>query len=1119
MTSRSTSAHGRSRGRASTRSAVLVLSLLAGTAAIPALAADSDTPQPTTAAVASDFDNQLGCAGDWAPDCDQAQMQLRSDGTWALTARLKAGTYQYKAALDRSWAVNYGQNAAPGGANIPLTVPAGGAEVTFVYDPVTHWITDTLSTTLITALGTFQSELGCTTDGAADCLASWLTDPDGDGIATFTTTKLPAGTYTARPGLGLPAQPTGEPTSFTVAADGAETTFGYSTASTTMSVYPGKPKPSLAPRSGYWLAPDLIAWDTTDHRAGTTYQLATAPDGGLAAGGTGINGGTTIALQYDPKGLPQVLKAKYPHLADLGALRVPAAHAARARDLVKGQSAIAALGSDGQLTDATGLQTAGVLDALYADKAERAALGPVFHAGRPTLSLWAPTAQAVNVELYDTPTSTTARTVPLTLDRATGVWSVRGAKDWKNLYYRYQIKVWTPATQKTVTNTVTDPYSLSLSANSTRSQIADLADRATLPAGWDTSRSPKALPLEKQQIQEIHIRDFSSADTSLPADRRGTYLAFADPRSLGMKHLKDLKAAGVTTIQLLPAFDFAGTAEPRADQAAPVCDLDAMAPDSPEQQACVATTQARDAYNWGYNPFHFTVPEGAYATTPNGTDRIVQFRQMVKAVHDAGLNVVMDVVYNHTAAAGQDAASVLDRIVPGYYQRLDATGTVTRDSCCADTAPENAMMNKLVVDSVTTWAKHYRIDGFRFDLMGLDPKQTMLDVKSSLATLTPGRDGINGRASLLYGEGWDYGIVANDARFTQATQKNMAGTGIGTFNDRLRDGARGGGISDADPRRQGFASGLYTAPNGADVNGTSEQQKTRLLHGMDLVKIGLTGNLARYTFTTSDGTRRTGAQIDYNGQPAGYTATPAEAVNYVEAHDNLALFDALAYKLAPDTTSAARARLQALALATSTLSQSPSMAQGGTDLLRSKSLDHNSYDSGDWFNAIQWDCRNGNGFGHGLPLAESNNAQWPLAKPLLADPKLRPGCAQTSATTTQFQQYLRIKQSTPLFSLATADAVSKRLTFPLSGTAAEKPGVITQHLDGRGLDTYRSVTVVYNATPIAQTQTMKNLTGTRQALHPVQSDGSDPVVKQAAFDRATGTFTVPAHTVAVFIQH
>ncbi|MER7780354.1 pullulanase-type alpha-1,6-glucosidase [Streptomyces sp. NPDC096191] len=1112
MTHRSPSPRRRRTGRATGLGLVIAL----GAASMPALAAEEDPAPATAVAVASDFDSQLGCAADWAPDCDQAQMQRRADGTWTLTARLTAGTYSYKAALDRSWAVNYGLNATAGGANIPLTVPDGGAEVTFVYDPVTHWITDTLSTTLATAVGDFQDELGCSQDGATDCLTSWMTDPDGDGIATFTTTDLPAGTYHARPGLGLPVSPAGDPVPFTVAADHATTTFSYSASSKILSVYKGPAKPSLAPRAAHWLAPDLIAWDLGAAPAGRTYQLAAAPGGGLAAGGTGITGGTTIPLTYDPEGLPRSVKAKYPHLAHLRALRVPRQWAAKARDLLKGQVAVAALDTDNTLTAATGLQTQGVLDALYAATATKAELGPVFHGSRPTLSVWAPTATAVSIELYDSASSATPRLVTLTPNRTTGVWSVRGDSSWKGKYYRYQVKVWAPGAQKIVTNQVTDPYSLSLSADSRRSQIVDLTDRSTAPKGWQTSRSPRAPKPTQEQIQEIHIRDFSVADENLPADRRGTYLAFTDPKSGGMRHLKDLVDSGVTTVQLLPAFDFAGTPEVRADQANPDCDLTAMASDSPAQQECVAAGQARDGYNWGYNPYHFTVPEGAYATRPDGSDRIVQFRQMVQALHDAGLRVVMDVVYNHTAAAGQDPNSVLDRIVPGYYQRLDATGTVTRDSCCADTAPEYVMMNKLVVDSVTTWAKHYRIDGFRFDLMGLDPKQTMLDVKSSLSKLH--RDGIDGKTSLLYGEGWDYGVVAGDARFEQATQKNMAGTGIGTFNDRLRDGVRGGGISDADPRRQGFASGLFTDPNGADVNGTAAQQRTRLLKDMDLVKLGLAGNLADYTFTTSDGTRRTGAQIDYNGHPAGYTAAPTEAVNYVEAHDNHALYDALAYKLPATTTPTERARVQALALATTTLSQSPSMAQGGTDLLRSKSLDHNSYDSGDWFNAIQWDCRNSNGFGRGLPLAESNSAQWPLAKPLLADPALTPGCTQIKAASAQYRQFLAIKHSTPLFSLGTAQAVQKRLTFPLSGTRGEIPGLITQHLDGRGLNTYRSVTVVYNATDAAQRQTLPSLVGTRQALHPAQSRGHDAVVKRSVFDRRTGTFTVPAHSVAVFVQ-
>ncbi|WUH64457.1 pullulanase-type alpha-1,6-glucosidase [Streptomyces sp. NBC_00441] len=1045
-------------------------------------------------------------------------MRHRPDGAWSLTARLTTGTYSYKAALDKSWAVNYGLNAALGGANVPLTVPAGGADVTFVYDPVTHWVTDTLSTDLVTAVGDFQSELGCGQDEDPDCLASWLTDPDGDGIATFTTTALPAGTYRARPALGLPATANGDTTSFTVVADSAPTTFSYSTSSKVLDVYRGPAKPSLALRSAYWLAPDLIAWDLEDAPATRTYQLAAAPGGGLAAGGTGITGGTVIPLTYDPRGLPQHTKTAYPHLAGLGALRVPAKWAAKARELLKGQTAVAALDTDGNLTTATGLQTQGVLDALYAKKAGKAELGPVFHAGRPTLSLWAPTATDVSVELYDTATSTTPRLIALRLDRETGVWSVRGDRTWKGKYYRYQVEVWAPTAQKTVTNQVTDPYSLSLSTDSRRSQIVNLADNSTAPRGWDHTRSPKAVAPAREQIQEIHIRDFSATDTNLPADQRGTYLAFTDPRSGGMKHLKDLVDSGVTTVQLLPAFDFAGTAEARTDQATPACDLPSMAPDSPAQQECVAATQARDAYNWGYNPLHFTVPEGAYATRPDGSDRIVQFRQMVQALHKAGLRVVMDVVYNHTAAAGQDPNSVLDKIVPGYYQRLDATGTVTRDSCCADTAPEYAMMNKLVVDSVTTWAKQYRIDGFRFDLMGLDPKQTMLDVKSSLAKLTPGRDSIVGKHTSLYGEGWDYGVVQGDARFEQATQKNMAGTGIGTFNDRLRDGVRGGGISDADPRRQGFGSGLFTDPNGADVNGTPQQQKARLLNDMDLVKLGLAGNLADYTFTTSDGTRRPGSRIDYNGNPAGYTAAPAEAVNYVEAHDNHTLYDAFAYKLPTDTSPADRARAQALALATTTLSQSPSMAQGGTDLLRSKSLDHNSYDSGDWFNTIQWDCHMGNGFGHGLPLAESNSAQWPLAAPLLANPDLRPGCSEINAAGAQYRQFLEIKRSTPLFSLATAKEVQRRLSFPLSGTSAEIPGVITQHLDGHGLGTYKSVTVIYNATATTQQQKLKTLAGTAQTLHPAQKYGTDTTVKKSGFNPASGTFTIPARTVAVFVQ-
>jgi len=1103
--------------------ALLLLVPLLGTAASGAQADD----QPSTVAVAGDFDRLLGCAGDWAPDCDQAQLSRRgNDGIWALTAHLPAGDYSYKAALERSWDVSYGRHAALGGANIPLTVPAGGASVTFLYDEVTHWITDTISEPVATAAGDFQSELGCPSDWSPDCLRSWLEDPDGDGTYTFSSTAIPAGDYQVKATLGMSwdvsygADGTagGANIPFAVAKDGALTTFSFDSATHTLTVYAGAARPSLSIRKAYWLTPEIIAWNLGANPADRTYQLAASPEGELSADANGISGGTVIPLTYDPAGLPSALKAKYPDLAALDVLRVPAAGADRAAELLRGQVAVAALDQDGTLTTATGLQTAGVLDSLYADPARSAKLGPVFSGTTPKLSVWAPTAQTVALELYATSAGTTATLVPMRRDDVTGVWSVTGHRGWKNQFYRYRVTVFVPTELKVLTSSVTDPYSLALSADSKLSQIVDLADRDLAPRGWTGSVAPTAITSTQQEIQELQINDFSAADSTVPATDRGTYLAFTQPTSAGMKHLRELARSGVTTVHLLPAFDFAGIPENRTDQAQPPCDLTSFAADSDQQQACIAKTQSTDDYNWGYNPLHYTVPEGSYSTQPDGAARTLQFRRMVQAIHDAGLRVVLDVVYNHTAASGQDPNSVLDQIVPGYYQRLSSSGTVTTDSCCADTAPEHAMMNKLVVDSVTTWARQYRIDGFRFDLMGLDPKQTMLDVQASLNRLTPRRDGVNGKNVYLYGEGWNFGVVADNARFVQATQANLAGTGIGTFNDRLRDAVRGGGPFDTDPRVQGFGSGLLTAPNGDAVNGTTAEQKATLLHEMDLIQVGLTGNLKDYTFTGSAGKPVTGAGLDYNGQPAGYTAAPGEGVSYVDAHDNLDLFDAFVYKLPTSTPMAARGRLQALALATAALAQGPGFVQAGSDLLRSKSLDGNSYDSGDWFNAIHWDCRTGNGFGRGLPLAASNQSTWSYAKPLLAEPALIPGCATITSTTEQYQDFLKIKRSSPLFSLATGPAVQQRLTFPLSGTAGQIPGVITEHLDGRGLATYRSVTVVYNATPTTQTQTVPALAGTRQSLHPVQQAGADPTVKLSTFTTSTGTFRVPADSVAVFVQ-
>ncbi|NUR28349.1 MAG: pullulanase-type alpha-1,6-glucosidase, partial [Catenulispora sp.] len=543
------------------------------------------------------------------------------------------------------------------------------------------------------------------------------------------------------------------------------------------------------------------------------------------------------------------------------------------------------------------------------------------------------------------------------------------------------------------------------------------------------------------------------------------------------------------------------------DQAVPDCDLASYPADSGKQQECVAKAAAKDAYNWGYDPYHYTVPEGSYATDPDGTARTVQFRRMVQALNQDGLRVVMDVVYNHTAAAGQADTSVLDRIVPGYYQRLLADGSVANSTCCANTATENTMMGKLVVDSIVTWAKQYKVDGFRFDLMGHHPKANILAVRKALDALTPAKDGVDGKKIILYGEGWNFGEVADDARFVQATQKNMAGTGIATFSDRARDAVRGGGPFDSDPGVQGFASGLYTDPNASTANGTEAEQKARLLHYQDLIKVGLSGNLAAYRFTDTGGKDVTGAQVDYNGAPAGYADAPGDALAYVDAHDNESLFDALTYKLPKDTSASDRARMQVLAMATAALSQGPALSQAGTDLLRSKSLDRNSFDSGDWFNAIHWNCADGNGFGRGLPMAADNESKWEYAKPLLGS--VRVGCPQITGASAAYRELLRIRTSEKAFSLGTAAQVQDHLSFPLSGKD-ETPGVITMRLG--------DLVVVFNATPKRQEQRIGSLAGAHYRLHPVQAAGADAVVKTSAYAAGSGTFTVPARTVAVFTR-
>ncbi len=887
----------------------------------------------------------------------------------------------------------------------------------------------------------------------------------------------------------------------------------------------------LTKAQAQWVGRDTLLWKAESPDA-LSYSLRWSTDGDITAGSAGVEGGRTIRLSYDPQGMTTELREKWPHLSDYQVFKVRSSDLDDVPEALRGQIVAVEKAADGALRRATSVQIPGVLDDLYAAAAKDVELGPTVGKHTTTLRVWAPTAQQAKVLVFDSATVTDpSATLDMTRDEDSGVWSA-SAKKLEGRYYLFEVKVWAPGPQEVVTNLVSDPYSLSLSTNSARSQVVDLSSKKLEPKGWDKLAKPKLKEPEDISVYELHVRDFSASDPSVPADKRGTFEAFALEGTNGTDHLEELADAGLSHVHLLPAFDFATVNEDRSTWESPdPAVLAALPPDSEEQQAAVSATAGKDGFNWGYDPWHYTVPEGSYSTDPQGSARIVEFRDMVKALNNDGLRVVMDVVYNHTTAAGQDPKSVLDRVVPGYYQRLNDVGGVETSTCCSNTASEHAMMGKLMIDSVVTWAKDYKVDGFRFDLMGHHSKQNMLDLRAALDALTMRKDGVDGKAIYLYGEGWNFGEVADNARFVQATQANMAGTGIGTFNDRLRDAVRGGGPfdgGDALVRNQGLVNGLWYDPNEmveAPGGPSVDDRKAELLLSADQVRVGLAGNLADYEFVDRNGDTVTGAQVDYNGAPTGYTADPQENIVYVEAHDNQTLFDISAYKHPRDTSMADRVRAQNLGADYTVLSQGIPFVHAGAELLRSKSLDRNSYDSGDWFNRLDFSGQQ-SAWGSGLPLAADNSDNWPLMRPLLADPALKPAASDIAAANAHMAEMLAIRNSSKLFRLRTQEQITQRVSFANTGPD-QVPGLVVMQIADQGKEKLAGgdldrksdgVVVLFNATDDPVDYKLADARGAGMMLHPVQAASADPVVRSAAFDSGTGTFTVPARTTAVFLD-
>lgn len=918
---------------------------------------------------------------------------------------------------------------------------------------------------------------------------------------------------------------------------------------------------AIADARAHFVSTATIAWDVRSDEA-VTFELRHSATADIEVVDNEVIGGEAIALTEASSGLAASIVSAKPHLGAFRAFELDAARRGDVPNLLRGQLIAVAYDSLGLVVEATQIQAAGAIDDAYRYDGP---LGLDFSTSPTRARVWAPTAQNVRFEVFDANLDSVT-TVDMIRDDATGVWSRELDAAWQGGYYRYEVTVYHPNSRQVETYSVTDPYSTSLSTNSTHTQIIDVMnDPSTKPAGWDNLVKPALDAPEDITIYELHVRDFSIEDPTVVQGDRGKFTAFlyngTGGRALsnGMRHLIDLGDAGMTHIHLLPAFDIATIDEDPANRVeitdgfdrlcslqplvpTSLCDqhgttvirdvLATFGPAAMDAQEILGYMRDLDGFNWGYDPFHYSAPEGSYSTEPMGAQRVLEFRQMVQALADVGLRTALDVVYNHTNASGISDKSVLDRVVPWYYHRQDAvTGIVVKETCCEDTATEHRMMEKLMIDSVVFWAKAYKLDAFRFDLMGYHLKSHMVALRAALDALTVADDGIDGSDVYVYGEGWNPGGQGG-SRGENATQLTLDDTGIGTFSDRLRDAARGGGpfdSGDAHVLEQGWLNGLAYDPNEprdfnaelAPRNPSADATDHRVL--ADAVRVGLAGALRSYRFLDRTGFEKTGQTIPYGNAPAGYTSDPEEVVTYVEKHDNETLFDISNYKNPLSTSMADRVRVQNMGLSLVALSQGVPFFHAGMDLLRSKSMDRNSFNSGDWFNAMDWTGASTN-FGRGLPQRPDNENNWPNQTIVLQTPAIAPTMSHTQAVASHMREMLTIRNSSLLFRLRTAEDVRRRVAYFNTGPDQILGLIVMGITDGTNCPnvvididpSYDGVLVMFNANDEAQTFTISDVSGFE--LHPALAASADTIVQSASFDEATDTFSVPGRTTAVFVQ-
>ena len=502
-------------------------------------------------------------------------------------------------------------------------------------------------------------------------------------------------------------------------------------------------------------------------------------------------------------------------------------------------------------------------------------LGATYTAEKTNLRVWAPTAVSVDVNLYTSGDITAepdpVRSEPMTKD-VNGTWICELAGDMNGTYYTYTV------TTDTSVLEAADPYARTAGVNGKRGMIIDLA--ATNPEGWDKDENPnKDLKPTDIIIYELHVRDLTSDPSSgCPADKVGKYLGViekgtvnSEGKPTGLDYMVDL---GVTHVHMLPIYDYGSVQEDKLDE--------------------------KEQFNWGYDPMNYNVPEGSYSSDPyNGEVRVKELKQMVKGMHDAGLSVIMDVVYNHVY---QTNSFCFNMIVPGYFSRPGANGS----GCGNDTASERNMVRKYIVDSVNYWADEYHIDGFRFDLVGLLDTTTINEIVETVHEKHPD--------VVFYGEGWTLNTKLTKTGFTLATQTNSSKTpNFAYFSDTVRNLVKGG---------------TYGGVNAGWISG---------------------GNASAGDLNAC-----------FKGMPS-WCSSPSQSVNYISCHDNNTLYDHITM-VTSGASEADRIAMNKVGVAFYMTAQGIPFFQAGEEILRSKPVEdgfhENSYNQPDSVNSIKWDDLN-----------------------------------------------------------------------------------------------------------------------------------------------------------------